>query len=92
MHRRCYSGSSLIKEQLVFMYQNQMQDILEGSKRKTEYTIMSLIWREVQLEDSRTTFHLGSSLSRAEEQGVLFAAGGPVKILVEFTELEVSPV
>lgn len=35
---------------------------------------------------------LGSSLSQAEEQGALFAAGGPVKILVEFTELEVSPV
>jgi len=35
---------------------------------------------------------LGSSLSQAEEQGALFAAGGPVKILVKFTELETSPV
>ena len=64
---------------------------MEGYKRKTEYTTMSLIWREVQLKDA-TTIHLGSSLSQAEEQGALFAAGGPVRILVEFTELGVSPV
>ena len=68
-----------------------MRDFFEGYRRKTEYTTMSLIWREVHLKDA-TTFHLGSSLSQAEEQGALFAAGGPVKILVEFTELEVSPV
>ena len=68
-----------------------MRDIFEGYRRKTEYMTMSLIWREVHSKDA-TTFNLGSSLSQAEEQGTLFAAGGPVKILVEFTELEVSPV
>ena len=68
-----------------------MRDILEGYKRKTEYTIMSLIWREVQLKDA-TTIHLGSSLSQAEELGALFAGRGSAKILVEFTEPETSPV
>ena len=56
-----------------------MRDIQEGYK---EYTIMSLIWREGQLKDV-SAIHLGSSLSQAEEQGALFAGGGPVKILVE---------
>ena len=58
---------------------------------KTKYMILSLTWGGRQLKDA-TTVHLGSSLSQAEEQGALFAAGGPVKILVEFTELETSPV
>ena len=52
-----------------------MRDIQEGYK---EYTIMSLIWREGQLKDVGT-IHLGSSLSQAEEQGALFAGGGPVQ-------------
>ena len=69
----------------------RMRELGRLQNSKTKYMILSLTLGGSQLKDA-TTVHLGSSLSQAEEQGALFAAGGPVKILVEFTELETSPV
>ena len=97
VHRRCYSGSSLVKKRWIFYTFNHLKsdariwELGRLQNSKTKYMILSLTWGGRQLKDA-TTVHLGSSLSQAEEQGALFAAGGPVKILVEFTELETSPV
>ena len=57
----------------------------------TEYTKLSMVRREGQWTDEDEN-HLESSLRRAEELGALFAAGGSVRILVDSTELEASPV
>ena len=83
-----------MKKRWIFYTFNHLKSdarMRELGRLQNMYMILSLTWGGRQLKDA-TTVHLGSSLSQAEEQGALFAGGGPVKILVEFTELETSPV